>query len=174
MWEEGDTSHVCQMYDQEPAKQDKVVQRSGVSILREAAQLPKGVVDQWGLVAIALMAVRNGVENPGMWVRSAIKVNLHPKHRRAFGVWLGLGPYFANCFAKFGGYFEEKIVLRNMRNIVPNRAKFISFWAPEKNSREMWLHRAKFSSGGSKFSYGGLVTCHWPFRFYSTATHLAP
>jgi uncharacterized protein (UPF0262 family) len=20
----------------------------------------------------------------------------------------------------------------------------------------------------------GLVTCHWPFRFYSTATHLAP
>ena len=61
----------------------------------------------------------------------------------------------ANCFAKFGGYFEEKIVLRNMRNIVPNRAKFISFWAPEKNSCEMWLHRAKFSYGGSKFSYGG-------------------
>ena len=58
---------------------------------------------------------------------------------------VGLGLYFANCFAKFGGYFEEKIVLRNMRNIVPNRAKCISFWAPEKKSREMWLHRAKFS-----------------------------
>jgi len=64
----------------------------------------------------------------------------------------------SNCFAKFGGYFEEKNVLRNMRNIVINRAKFISFWAPEKNSREMWLYRAKFS-------YGGLVTSHWPIRF---------
>ena len=37
-----------------------------------------------------------------------------------------------------------------MRNIVPNRAKFISFWAPGKKSREMWLHRAKFSYGGAE------------------------
>ena len=36
------------------------------------------------------------------------------------------------------------------------------FLASEKNSREMWLHRAKFSYGGSKFSYGGSVTCHVP------------
>ena len=36
-------------------------------------------------------------------------------------------------FREFGGYFEEKNVVRNMRNIVSNRAKFISFWAPEKN-----------------------------------------
>jgi thermostable 8-oxoguanine DNA glycosylase len=35
-----------------------------------------------------------------------------------------------------------------MRNIVPNRAKFISLWAPEKKSREMLLQRAKFSYGG--------------------------
>jgi hypothetical protein len=72
-------------------------------------------------------------------------------------VWIGLGLYFANCFAnKFGGYFEEKNVLRNMRNIVPNRAKFISFWAPERNSREMWLHRAKFSYGGVEIFLRGV------------------
>ena len=42
-------------------------------------------------------------------------------------------PVFRELFREFGGYFEEKNVVRNMRNIVSNRAKFISFWAPEKN-----------------------------------------
>lgn len=37
--EEGDTSHVCQMYDQEPAKRDKAVQRTGTCMLRVAAGL---------------------------------------------------------------------------------------------------------------------------------------
>jgi len=59
-----------------------------------------------------------------------------------------------------------------MRNIEPNRAKFISFWASEKNSREMWQHRAKFSYGGIEIFFRGvrnmvLVTCNWQFRFYS-------
>ena len=35
-------------------------------------------------MAVGLMAVREGVKNPDMWVNSAIKVNLHPKHRRHF------------------------------------------------------------------------------------------
>ena len=57
--EEGDTSHVCQLYDQQPAKEDKVVLRCGTSMLRQAASVTKGVVDQWGLVAVGLIAARS-------------------------------------------------------------------------------------------------------------------
>ena len=46
------------------------------------------------------------------------------------------------------------------RNIAKYSALSEMFLVPEKKSREMWLHRAKFSYRGSKFSYGGLVTCH--------------
>ena len=60
---------------------------------------------------------------------------------------------------------EIWVVLRGiffLRNIAKYSALSEFFLAPEKNSREMWLHRAKFSYGGSKFSYGGLVTCNVP------------
>ena len=49
--EEGDTSQVCQLYDQDPAKKDKVALRSGLDMLRSAASASKGVIDQWALVA---------------------------------------------------------------------------------------------------------------------------
>jgi len=32
---------------------------------------------------------------------------------------VGLGLYFANFFAKFGGYFGEKLFYEILRNIVP-------------------------------------------------------
>ena len=86
--EEGHTSHVCQFYDQEPAKKDKVVLRSGTAMLRQAASVSKGVVDQWGLVAVGLMAVRSGTKDPQMWIDAAKKVNLHPGFRRPFADWL--------------------------------------------------------------------------------------
>jgi ribosomal protein L12E/L44/L45/RPP1/RPP2 len=86
--EEGDTSQLCQLYDQEPAKCDKVSLRSGVDMLRQAASVTLGVVDQWALVGVGLMAVRQGTANPQMWINSAIKVNLHPDHRKPFSEWL--------------------------------------------------------------------------------------
>jgi hypothetical protein len=86
--EEGDTSQVNQLYDQEPAKKDKVVLRSGVDMLRQAASVSKGVLDQYALVNVGLMAVRQGNENPEMWVNAAKKVNLHPDFRRPFSAWL--------------------------------------------------------------------------------------
>ena len=76
--EEGHTSHACQFYDQEPAKKDKVVLRSGTAMLRQAASVSKGVVNQWGLVAVGLMAVRSGTKDPQMWIDAAKKANLHP------------------------------------------------------------------------------------------------
>ena len=86
--EEGDTSQVNQLYDQQPAKSDKVVLRAGTGILRQAATVTKGCLDQWGLVNVGLMAVREGVKNPQMWIDSAEKVNLHVDKRRPFPVWL--------------------------------------------------------------------------------------
>ena len=44
--EEGDTSQVCQLYDQDPAKNDKVLLHSGVDMLRSAAAVSLGIVDQ--------------------------------------------------------------------------------------------------------------------------------
>jgi len=65
-------------------------------------------------------------------------------------------PVFRELFREIWGVFRGKFVLRNIRNIVPNRAKFISFWAPERNSREMWLHRAKFAYGGVEIFLRGV------------------
>lgn len=85
--EEGDTSHVNQLYDQDPAKKDKVAMRSGLDMLRQAVS-GLMAVDQWQLVHVGLMAVREGVENPDMWINAAKKVNLHPKFRQPFSAWL--------------------------------------------------------------------------------------
>ena len=62
--------------------------RSGADILCQAASVTNGVVDQWGLVAVGLMAVRRGNANPKMWTDAAIKVNLQPPSRRSFSAWL--------------------------------------------------------------------------------------
>jgi hypothetical protein len=86
--EEGDSSQVNQTYDQCVARQDKRENNLGLSLARHAAVATRGVVDQWDLVDIALMAVREGVRNPSLWVNSAIKVNLHPFHRKSFPEWL--------------------------------------------------------------------------------------
>ena len=86
--EEGDTSQLCQLYDQDPAKKDKGALYSGNDMLRQAASSTKGVIDQYGLVNVALMAVRQGNSNPQMWINAAKKVNLHPDFRRPFSTWL--------------------------------------------------------------------------------------
>ena len=41
---EGDTGHVCKLYDQEPAKKEKAALRSGTGMLRQAASVSQGVV----------------------------------------------------------------------------------------------------------------------------------
>jgi len=84
--EEGDSSHVCQLYDQDPAKKDKAELRFWLDKLRHIASVVHGHVDQWALLAIGLQAVRSGDAN--MWIESAKKVNLHPDHRRSFPIWL--------------------------------------------------------------------------------------
>ena len=61
---------------------------------------------------------------------------------------VGLGLYFANCFAKFGGYFEEKIVLRNMRNIVLIERNLFRSGHPKKNHAKCGFNAQNFLTGG--------------------------
>jgi hypothetical protein len=57
---------------------------------------------------------------------------------------LGLGLYFANCLAfEIWGVFRGK-----------NRAKFISFWAPEKNHAKCGFTAKNFSRGVEIFFRG--------------------
>ena len=71
--EEGDTSHVCQAYDQECAKADKRSMRTSLALLRQTTQLTKGVIDAWQLVNVALAAVRE--LEASTWIASFKKVS---------------------------------------------------------------------------------------------------
>lgn len=56
--EDGDTSHVCQMYDQRVARDDKKSMRQSLGYLRQSNKLVKGTIDGWQLVHVALAAAR--------------------------------------------------------------------------------------------------------------------
>ena len=84
--EEGDTSHVCQAYDQKVAKDDKKSMRQSLAYLRESNKLTKGTIDGWLLIHVALAAVRE--LDPDSWVHSFDKVNLKPSTRVGFPEWI--------------------------------------------------------------------------------------
>ena len=90
--EEGDTSHACQAYDQDTAKKDKGIMRSSLDLLRAAAAVSRGCVDQWGLVNIGLGAACNCPREA--WIRSFEKVNLNPHTRVAFPEWISRIAHF--------------------------------------------------------------------------------
>ena len=83
--EEGDSSHVCQAYDQKVAKDDKSSMRGSLAFLRKLGSITKGVIDAWQLITVGLAAVRE-LESDS-WVYSFKKVNLHPHHRVSFPEW---------------------------------------------------------------------------------------
>jgi hypothetical protein len=55
--EDGDTSHVCQMYDQKVAIDDKKSMRQSLAYLRQSNKLVKGTIDGWTLIHVGLAAV---------------------------------------------------------------------------------------------------------------------
>jgi hypothetical protein len=83
--EEGDTSHVCQAYDQKVAKDDKSTMRECLGYLRESEKLSKSIISGWDLILVGLAAVRE--LSPTSWVTSFMRVNLHPKFRVPFAEW---------------------------------------------------------------------------------------
>ena len=82
--EEGDSSHVNQSYDQLVAKQDKLLTKTYLGMLRTHL---KGNIDQYLLVA-TLCHVLKKVSESDAWKTSFIKVNLHPHHSLPFQDWI--------------------------------------------------------------------------------------
>ena len=56
--EEGDTSHVCQSYDQDSANQDKARFREDTYVLRLWIPAKIGVLNSWWLVNVGLQAAK--------------------------------------------------------------------------------------------------------------------
>lgn len=114
--EEGDTSHVCQAYDQQTAKDDKVTMRQCLTYLRKSEKLSKSVVDGWDLIHVALAAVRE--LSPNAWISSFKRVNLNPKFRVPFPVWCER----ISGFLQGGESFKPEKVLADPYTLLP------SFW----------------------------------------------
>ncbi|KAI2510833.1 hypothetical protein MHU86_3619 [Fragilaria crotonensis] len=81
--EEGDTSHINQAYDQSVAKNDKAGMRANLDLIRPHIGTR---LDQWYLITIAIEALKR--VQPSAWIESFIKVNLHPRFRMSFDLWL--------------------------------------------------------------------------------------
>ena len=81
--EEGDTSHINQAYDQSVAKNDMAGMRANLDLIRPHL---RSRLDQWYLIAIAIEALK--LIKPSAWIESFTKVNLHPRFRMSFEMWL--------------------------------------------------------------------------------------
>lgn len=79
--EEGDSSHMNQPYDLDPAKSDKC----GLRYLRAQMQFADKPIDQWELVT--MMAAIARTCTPEAWINAFIQTNLHPDHRIPFLEW---------------------------------------------------------------------------------------
>ncbi|KAI2491962.1 hypothetical protein MHU86_22582 [Fragilaria crotonensis] len=81
--EEGDTSHINQAYDQSVAKNDKARMRANLDLLCPHL---RSRLDQWYLITIAIEALKR--VKASAWIESFTKVNLHPRFRISFDLWL--------------------------------------------------------------------------------------
>ena len=99
--EEGDTSHVCQAYDQQAAKDDKTHMRAALNMLNPVISQS---MDQWYLIDIAINA-RNCIKKES-WIDSFKKVNMHPHTRSNFCVCIRK---LNNCgFLSAEKFFEKR------------------------------------------------------------------
>eukprot|EP00956_Cyclotella_meneghiniana_P008732 scaffold11931_cov56-Cyclotella_meneghiniana.AAC.4 len=82
--EEGDTSQVCQAYDQIVAKEDK---RRARELLDTIKRFKKNPINQWDLILILNEAL-NEVAKSQAWRTSFIRVNFCPSKRVPFKDWV--------------------------------------------------------------------------------------
>ena len=83
--EEGDTSHICQAYDDQVSKMDKNLSGEAISALKNVRFLYKGAVNQYGLVHACLYAIQEMTAET--WIKSFTKVNLKASIRVDFQAW---------------------------------------------------------------------------------------
>jgi len=98
--EEGDSSQICQAYDQLVAKQDKKVVRDLLDVLRFYKH---GVVGQWNLI-FTLNTAFNFCNNDS-WRQSHIRVNTCPSQLVPFEQWLKKHEKGVNAADRF---FEKR------------------------------------------------------------------
>ena len=83
--EKGNTSHVCQSYDQDYVKQDNSSSRNDTSATHSCIPATIDVLNNWCLANVGLQAVKKLPRES--WIYYFKKVNLHPKHRVYFSQW---------------------------------------------------------------------------------------
>ena len=81
--EEGDTSHVCQAYSQQVAKDDKTHMRAALNVLNPVLVQS---IDKWYLIAISINT-QNCIKKE-LYIDSFKKVHMHPHTRSTFDVWI--------------------------------------------------------------------------------------
>ena len=100
--EEGDTSQVCQAYDQKVAKDDKTTMRQCLAFLRKSTEIANGYLDGWDLIHVGMAAVRELKSDS--WVSSFGRVNLRPSTRVSFPAWCKR----IESFLEGGASFEDE------------------------------------------------------------------
>ena len=96
------------MYDKQTARSDKREQRKTLAILRQMKRA-NFFIDQWSLIPCGIQAVKYTEEHPGIWINSAIAVNLHPKHRVPFDQWCKKLEPFMTAADSFNLVVQDKI-----------------------------------------------------------------
>lgn len=112
--EEGDSSHVNQAYDKDCAWSDKLHQEEATMVLRNSTFVTKGVVDQYGLVNVALYAVR--ASTPAIRICSFQRVNLQPSTRKGFKEWIES----IKEFLEGGAGFDHDKIMEDKYDLLPN------------------------------------------------------
>ena len=102
---EGNTSNVCQRYDQDAARQDKAISRDDNYFLRSWIPASIGVLNSWFLVNVGLQNFRK--LHRESWMSSFKKFNLHPKHRVSINQWCDR----IKTFLQGGDYFKQDTTL---------------------------------------------------------------
>ena len=103
--EEGDNWHVCQIYDQDAAKQYNTIFSNDLHILRSWIPKTRVILDFWCLVNVGLQDVKKLPRES--WIYYFKKSNLHPKHRVSFSQWCDL----IKPFIQGADYFKQDTTL---------------------------------------------------------------
>ena len=99
--EEGDTSHVCQSYDQDAVKQDKASFSDDTSVLRSWIPATRGILNYLCLVKVSLQDTKKISRE--YCISSFKTVNVHPKYRVYFSQWYDR---IKKCFQR-GDYLKQ-------------------------------------------------------------------
>ena len=120
--EEGNTSHVNQVYKNYIAKSNKKSCSCSVGVQRECIYYNCGVVDQWGLIHSGLLSVHD--VNKTTWKNSFAAYNLDPRTRVDFPTWCKK----IQQYLLAGDSFKAGILV--------DRYLLLPFWWQELSSKE--------------------------------------